>query len=507
LSIVSTTQPSHGSATIAPGGVKYTPAANYNGIDSFTYTISDGHGGSDTATVTMTVTPVNDAPTLDPIADQTTQWGGVVVAYAVGHDVDSAPLTYSLVGPPSFASVDSEGTITLAPLASDIGVHTITARVTDGALNAERSFKLTVKKQVTTIVYTGATSGQYSDPAVAAAKLTGLGGAGVGSASVAFTVAGQPGSAPTNGGGNASTPVVVTAAPGASTVVASYAGSAAYEPTSVSMPFTVNTEDAAVAITGPGLVMTSGTSAPATFSASLQETAGDSSLGSFNGAQVRFTDLSDVTLCTATVSAPSPGAATASCATAALSPSSRGIIAKLVSASYAAPVDVATLAVATTPTSGAAAGGGSVSDSSAKRADFAFRAAPGKKGGAPAGDAVQVWRQLADLGGGGGMRSYAFVVNTSSLSSLTTSCSGKSVKVCSAVIQGGSATTAAVDLITGAVTAVVGTSTIRIDTTDNAEPSGSSDRYAVSIVGPRSFSVGSATDQRLLTGGNIRIPV
>jgi len=39
------------------GTVTYTPAANYNGADSFTYTISDGQGGTSTATVvTITVT-------------------------------------------------------------------------------------------------------------------------------------------------------------------------------------------------------------------------------------------------------------------------------------------------------------------------------------------------------------------------------------------------------------------------------------------------------------------
>ena len=44
------------------GGVcTYTPAANYNGADSFTYTVSDGNGGTATATVTVTVTAVNDA--------------------------------------------------------------------------------------------------------------------------------------------------------------------------------------------------------------------------------------------------------------------------------------------------------------------------------------------------------------------------------------------------------------------------------------------------------------
>ncbi len=39
----------------------YTPGANFHGTDSFTYTVSDGTL-TDTATVAITVTPVNDAP-------------------------------------------------------------------------------------------------------------------------------------------------------------------------------------------------------------------------------------------------------------------------------------------------------------------------------------------------------------------------------------------------------------------------------------------------------------
>ena len=39
--------PAHGTAAInADGTITYTPAANYNGADSFTYTISDGNGGT-----------------------------------------------------------------------------------------------------------------------------------------------------------------------------------------------------------------------------------------------------------------------------------------------------------------------------------------------------------------------------------------------------------------------------------------------------------------------------
>ena len=47
----------------ADGTYTYKPAANYNGADNFTYTVSDGKGGSNTYEVKITVNPVNDAPT------------------------------------------------------------------------------------------------------------------------------------------------------------------------------------------------------------------------------------------------------------------------------------------------------------------------------------------------------------------------------------------------------------------------------------------------------------
>jgi hypothetical protein len=55
LSIVSTTQPAHGTASIQNGAIFYTPNANFTGTDSFQYTISDGYGGTATATVSVTV--------------------------------------------------------------------------------------------------------------------------------------------------------------------------------------------------------------------------------------------------------------------------------------------------------------------------------------------------------------------------------------------------------------------------------------------------------------------
>ena len=56
--------PAHGSVIVKPdGSFIYTPAPNYHGPDSFTYTITDADGDISTATVTLTVTPENDPPT------------------------------------------------------------------------------------------------------------------------------------------------------------------------------------------------------------------------------------------------------------------------------------------------------------------------------------------------------------------------------------------------------------------------------------------------------------
>lgn len=56
------TQPSNGTLSGTPPNLKYTPDANYNGNDSFTFKANDGAADSNTATVSITVTAVNDTP-------------------------------------------------------------------------------------------------------------------------------------------------------------------------------------------------------------------------------------------------------------------------------------------------------------------------------------------------------------------------------------------------------------------------------------------------------------
>lgn len=61
--VTGNTLPQHGSVIVnADGTFTYTPVLNYNGTDSFDYTITDNAGGSSTATVFISIDPVNDPP-------------------------------------------------------------------------------------------------------------------------------------------------------------------------------------------------------------------------------------------------------------------------------------------------------------------------------------------------------------------------------------------------------------------------------------------------------------
>lgn len=65
INVTAITQGTNGAVAInSDGTVKYSPAANYFGTDSFTYTIGDGHGGASTATVNVTIISVNDLPVV-----------------------------------------------------------------------------------------------------------------------------------------------------------------------------------------------------------------------------------------------------------------------------------------------------------------------------------------------------------------------------------------------------------------------------------------------------------
>ncbi|HTN43442.1 MAG TPA: Ig-like domain-containing protein, partial [Nitrospiria bacterium] len=97
-----------GAGTNCTAQVTYTPTVTYNGPDSFSFTVSDGSLTSTAATVSITVTPVNDPPTADAQSVSTAEDTPITITLA-GADIDSAALTFSVAGTPAHGSL---GTIT-----------------------------------------------------------------------------------------------------------------------------------------------------------------------------------------------------------------------------------------------------------------------------------------------------------------------------------------------------------------------------------------------------------
>ena len=95
LIVSAVTQGANGTVVInGDNTVTYTPNADFNGGDSFTYTISDEEGASDTATVSVTITSVNDAPVaVDDTLIVAKNGSDVVFALANDSDVDGDTLT------------------------------------------------------------------------------------------------------------------------------------------------------------------------------------------------------------------------------------------------------------------------------------------------------------------------------------------------------------------------------------------------------------------------------
>ena len=120
--------------------ITFTPTANTSGPASFTYTVSDGAGGTDTATVSITVTPVNDPPVaVDDTGITTPEDTAAVIPTATltgnDTDIDGGPLTVTAVSDPIGGTVVLNGnnTITFTPTANTSGPASFTYTVSDGA--------------------------------------------------------------------------------------------------------------------------------------------------------------------------------------------------------------------------------------------------------------------------------------------------------------------------------------------------------------------------------------
>ncbi|TBT56696.1 tandem-95 repeat protein, partial [Vibrio parahaemolyticus] len=139
--------PANGTVSVNPdGSVTYTPNDNYHGTDSFTYIVTSG-GVSESTTVSVDVTPVNDAPVAkDDIA--TTQEDTAVTIDVLPNDTDVDGDKLSIES----ASVPKEqgtvevvnGKLVFTPAENFNGDAEITYTVTDGQLTDEAKVTVTV---------------------------------------------------------------------------------------------------------------------------------------------------------------------------------------------------------------------------------------------------------------------------------------------------------------------------------------------------------------------------
>lgn len=143
--ILSVQDAQNGTVDLTGTTVTFTPTANYNGPAQFTYTVSDGFSSS-TATVSITVNPVNDAP--DAVDDTATvaEDGSVGVPVLVNDSNDDGPLTISAFTQGSNGTVTQTlNTLTYAPNPNFNGTDTFTYTAQDsGSLTDTATVTVTV---------------------------------------------------------------------------------------------------------------------------------------------------------------------------------------------------------------------------------------------------------------------------------------------------------------------------------------------------------------------------
>ncbi len=140
LTVADVTQSANGTVAIGPNNtVTYTPDADFNGVDSFTYTLSDGVL-TDTATVMVTVTGTDDAPRgVNQTAEAPENTGltpyppltGTLVAVDPDAGATQTWTAGTFVGAGGTLTVNCDGSYSYVPTVGFSGIDTFTATVTD----------------------------------------------------------------------------------------------------------------------------------------------------------------------------------------------------------------------------------------------------------------------------------------------------------------------------------------------------------------------------------------
>jgi hypothetical protein len=138
------TGPAHGTLSGTAPNVIYTPALNYVGQDTFTFRATDGFAFSPPATISLTISPINDPPVGFTQSVSTAQETPLQITAA--SDPDGNPLTFTYTLAPAHGSLtQSGGTLTYTPVMGYQGTDSFQFTVSDGVFaSAAATVSITV---------------------------------------------------------------------------------------------------------------------------------------------------------------------------------------------------------------------------------------------------------------------------------------------------------------------------------------------------------------------------
>ena len=127
-----TSDPPHGSLTGTGPNLTYTPDLNYFGSDSFTYQVWDGPNASSPATVSITITAVNDAPVANNQSPTTNEDENKLITLT-GSDAEGQTITYTVLTQPAHGSLSgTPPALTYSPAPNYFGSDSFTFKGNDG---------------------------------------------------------------------------------------------------------------------------------------------------------------------------------------------------------------------------------------------------------------------------------------------------------------------------------------------------------------------------------------
>ncbi|MBD2843553.1 Ig-like domain-containing protein, partial [Erythrobacter rubeus] len=138
--VITSATATNGNVLVNPDGtILFTPAPDFNGVATVTYTIEDANGEPATAVATINIAAVNDPPEATPLSDRADQDGDPITidASTLFTDVEGDTLTYSVSNLPAGLSIDSvtgliTGTINSSASQFDGGVYSSVITADDG---------------------------------------------------------------------------------------------------------------------------------------------------------------------------------------------------------------------------------------------------------------------------------------------------------------------------------------------------------------------------------------